>query len=111
METSHWDDQQETIVGIKYKETVKLTEDVTYFGPLPLPLQEQPEFGADVDVAHVVQQGPDHGPREVHHAAEAHELAELERGRTFSVITVAFPYAFMRINTFVETSLFVLLPR
>ncbi len=61
----------------------KLTQDVTYFGPLCLPLQDQSEFGTDMNVADVVQQDPDHTPGQMHEAAEAHELTELERGQTF----------------------------
>lgn len=61
----------------------KLTEDFTYLWPLFLFLQDESEFGADVDVVYVVQQNPDHAPRQMHEAAEIHELTELERGRTF----------------------------
>lgn len=53
---------------------------MTYFGPFFFLLQDDSKFGADVDVAHVVQQNPDHLPSQVHDAGEAHELAELERG-------------------------------
>lgn len=54
-----------------------LTEGVTYLRPLRLLLQDLSESGADVDVAHIVQQNPDHSPGQMHDAAEAHELAEL----------------------------------
>lgn len=33
-----------------------------------------------MDVADVVQQDPDHAPRQMHEAAETHELAELQGG-------------------------------
>lgn len=62
----------------------KLTEDVAYFRPLSLCLQEESEFGTDVDVVDVVQQNPDDPPGQIHDAAQAHELTELERGQTFT---------------------------
>lgn len=64
----------------------KLTEDVTYLGPLSLFLQQQSEFGADVDVVDVVQQSPDHAAGQMHDAAETHELTELEREDRRSVM-------------------------
>ncbi len=60
----------------------KLTEDVTDFGPLRLLLQDESESGADVNVADVVQQDAHDAPGQMRNAAEAHELTELERGRT-----------------------------
>ncbi|KAG7219658.1 hypothetical protein INR49_018934 [Caranx melampygus] len=39
--------------------------------------QDESEFGADVDVVHVVQQNLDHAPGQMHDAAETHELTEL----------------------------------
>lgn len=55
-----------------------LTEDFTYFRPLFLFLQDESEFRADADMADVVQQNPDHTPRQMHEAAETHELTELK---------------------------------
>lgn len=53
-------------------------------GPLELLLQDQSEFGTDVNVAHVVQQDLDHIPGQVRHAPQAHEVTELWDGRTVS---------------------------
>lgn len=69
----------------------KLTEDFAYFRPLCLLLQDASEFGADVDVAHVVQQDPDHAPRQMHDAEEAHELTELKRRGRSKGKSVLFP--------------------
>ena len=59
----------------------ELTEDFTYFRPLSLFLQDESELGADVDVADVVEQNPDHAPGQMHETAETHELTELEKNR------------------------------
>lgn len=68
----------------------KLTEDVAYFRPLRLLLQDESEFGADANVAYIVQQDPDHTPGQIHDAAEAHELTELEKGWTLRRLLIFF---------------------
>lgn len=71
---------------------LKLTEDVTYFGPLALFLQDESEFGADVDVVDVVQQNPDCTSGQMHKTAETHEFTELEGGQTFRQSFILYLY-------------------
>lgn len=76
----------------------KLTKDFTYFGPLFLFLQDESEFGADVDMADVVQQNPDHAPGQMHEATETHEPTELERRQTFTRSNVFFFYVSIAVS-------------
>lgn len=68
----------------------KLTEDFTYFRPLFLFLQDESQFRADLDMADVVQQNPDHTPGQMHEAAETDELTELKIGWIFRRLLMFF---------------------